>query len=155
MSDACPRCDGPIGCVECSPVVMRLRSEGRRLRMQLEESAKGEAATPPSATSELDALRAENAHLRKELESSGKALAGACWPHDHARKDLPEDVQELHEVVRGNLEQWEDAKRAAVKLRQDIRLTYSAVIAEGKASKKSYVFQMGLAVDGFLNEWLT
>lgn len=131
---------------------MRLRAEGRRLRKVLEGL---EGAEPPKsdAPPDIKKLQQENIILRRELESSGKRLAEACWPGDHEKKDLPEDIKELQALVSKDIEKWESARSGADRLRDSIRAAYNEVISKGRANKESHVFQMGVALDDFLKEW--
>ena len=152
MSDACPRCDGPIGCVECSPAMMRLRTESRRLQREikkLKEAGPPEPEMPP----DLKSLRSENESLKRDLAGMNKSLADACWPADHEKEDLPEDVAELQKLVRANEDKWEDAKRSADRVRSSIRCAYQQVVTDGQACKKGYVFELGVAIDEFMAEW--
>ena len=90
MSGACPRCEGPIGCVECNPQTLKLRAEGRRLRKRLEELVCSwcgepheggpencEKGSPPSTedAGDLEKLKLENEQLRRALEESSRKLS--------------------------------------------------------------------------------
>jgi hypothetical protein len=126
---------------------MKLRAEGRRLRKELE------AASKPATAPDLEKLQKENGTLRKELEATNRQLAQACWPHDHENEKPPATDEELQKELEDLRKKWKDAKAAALRLREDTRHLYQMVIAEGRASKKSYVFKFGVAVGEFLDDW--
>ncbi len=152
MSTACPRCEGPIGCVECNPQTMRLRAEGRRLKKRVEE-LEGQEPPEPELPPDLEEMKGEIGQLRLELEVSNRKLADACWPIDHEKKDLPEDVQELQALVKANEKKWQDAWRSSEELRGKIREAYNEVISRRMATQMPFVFEMGTAVEDFLKEW--
>ena len=73
MNAACGRCGSELGCVECSPEMMRLSIQVKKLQRELEETRKAgspsgqdQSEGDPAEHLEVDELRAEVERLREK-----------------------------------------------------------------------------------------